>query len=76
VVADNHPALVRGRRDFKLLAASVNPDSQLNEVFYGQLLDGMFDFLNLAHVKTVHLTTSSMQALHGPVGRLVGLTRH
>jgi hypothetical protein len=40
------------------------------------LLDGMFDFLNLAHVKTVHLTTSSMQALHGPVGRLVGLTRH
>jgi hypothetical protein len=35
--------------DFKLLAALVNPDSQLGEVFERQLLDGLLDFLNLAH---------------------------
>ncbi len=68
VVADNDPALIGGwRRDFKLLTASVNPDSQLDEVFYRQLLDSMLDFLNLAHGKTIHLTTFSKQALDAPV---------
>ena len=42
-------------KDFKLLAAAINPDSQFNEIFQGQLLDGMLDFINLAHDRKITL---------------------
>ena len=52
-----HPSLafVVGRLDhLKLLAALVNPDSQLGEVFERQLLDSLLDFLNLVHSMKLH----------------------
>jgi hypothetical protein len=50
VVTSGPPALLSGRwKDFKLLAALVNPPSQLKKVVQRQLLDGALDFLDLAH---------------------------
>jgi hypothetical protein len=54
VVTSGPSALVGGRwKDFKLLAALVNPSSQLNEVCQRQLFDSLLDFLNLAHGRKV-----------------------
>jgi hypothetical protein len=50
MVARRPLAFVAGRLNhFKLPAASVNPESQLGEVGWRQLLEGLLDFLNLAH---------------------------
>lgn len=54
MVTDEVLGLVEGRSNrFQLLAALVNPDHQFGEVFQGQLLDGLFDFLNPAHYKKI-----------------------
>jgi len=54
MVTDNGLAIVRNRlKNFKLLASAANPDSQFNEVFQRQLLDGMLDFLNPAHGRKI-----------------------
>jgi len=54
VVTHRRLAFVGSRLDhLKLMAALFNPDSQLGEVFEGQLLDGLLDFLNLARGRKV-----------------------
>ncbi len=54
ITATAQMALLRGRwQDFKLLAALVNPASQLNEVVQRQLLDGAINFFNFAHGRKI-----------------------
>jgi hypothetical protein len=54
MVTEGRLALVGGRPiDFKLLAALVNPHSQFGEVIQRQLLDGLLNFLNVAHARKI-----------------------
>ena len=54
MVTNNRLPFVNGRRkDFKLLAALVNPDGQFNEVCQRQLLDCLLDFFNLAQGRKI-----------------------
>ena len=81
MVTHHRLAFVGGRlKHFKLLAASVNPDSQLGELFNRQLLDGLLDSSILliqyfrddfrsAHVEKTHRTRQSVDILRPAAGQ-------